>query len=585
MRMPSLPIPIHSSATSPSRFRVRGVLLGLVAGASCYGVSTLSAQTTDAEISQLKAQMQQMQQDYEKRLATMEGQMQSMESQVALTASVAKSRTLTGPDGKAIAMEGPVLLPAFDTFTRNFKWNAYVRAGVGFTGNGVGQTSDFKVPDIGHGRFRLGNENDLYMEVGPTISHILGDDPDVMDVSFKLNIQIVNSEDKGVGVNLGNAGFNIGLVESYFDFKNVIKSAPEVTFWAGMRFYDRYNIDPQDYFFLNTSGTGGGVYNIPVGPGSLAIAYFGGISSGTGAFLSDNGQAFNDVNKSVNGGVGDFYRHTIDVRWGDINFLAGKLKLVLIGAYQQGGNFTITPTNGGATGNGHVENSGGVGGGLVQQWDLPPSMGKLSFVQLGLLYGWGLVDFDNSVVNLGKLTNSYNSAVAQNNSPAGSFESVNPYNNSQRARANVFWVWNATPNFSIGTWATYQFDDQGFTSYQVNSNNSVSSASRYAHLFTVGVRPVLWLWGPFCIQGQAGYSYLSNDRITGAGFGNSGSLGIFTLAPTIKPRSGGYFSRPELRLYATYAVWSDGLKGAIGTPYYANANQGWNIGIQAEAWW
>ena len=69
------------------------------------------------------------------------------------------------------------------------------------------------------------------------------------------------------------------LREAYVEMKNVIKSAPEVTFWAGQRFYDRYNIDSQDYFFLDTSGLGGGAYNIPLGPGSLAIAYLGGIGS------------------------------------------------------------------------------------------------------------------------------------------------------------------------------------------------------------------------------------------------------------------------------------------------------------------
>ena len=66
----------------------------------------------------------------------------------------------------------------------------------------------------------------------------------------------------------------------------------------------------------------------------------------------------------------------------------------------------------------------------------------------------------------------------------------------------------------MGTWATYQFDDQGFTSYQVNSNGSISSASPYAHLFTAGIRPVYWLWGPFAIQGSFGYAYLSNNRET-----------------------------------------------------------------------
>ena len=180
--------------------------------------------------------------------------------------------------------------------------------------------------------------------------------------------------------------------------------------------------------------------------------------------------------------------------------------------------------------------------------------------------------------------NAYNSALAQSNDPVGTFEDVDPYNNSQRARANIFWVWNPTDNFSLGTWATYQFDDQGFTSYQVDGNGSISSASPYLHLFTAGIRPVYWIWGPFAIQGSFGYSYLSNNRRTGAAFGDGGSLGVFSIAPTIKPR-GGFFTRPELRLYATDAVWSDSLKGSIGSPYYANNNDGWNFGIQAEAWW
>ena len=47
--------------------------------------------------------------------------------------------------------------------------------------------------------------------------------------------------------------------------KNVFKAAPEVTFWSGERFYDRFNTDPDDYFWLDTSGYGAGAYNIPLG--------------------------------------------------------------------------------------------------------------------------------------------------------------------------------------------------------------------------------------------------------------------------------------------------------------------------------
>ena len=292
-------------------------------------------------------------------------------------------------------------------------------------------------------------------------------------------------------------------------------------------------------------------------------------------------------------GSGNFYRHVFDVRWGDVPFLGGKLKLVAIGSYQQGGDFNIDYADG-TTGQGHVNNSGGIGGGLVQQWDLP-SMGKLSYVQVGLLGGWGLVDFDPSGVNLDKLNNSYLSALAADGislsatptktgeTKTGPFRSVDPYNNSARARANIFWVWNPNDNFSMGTWASYQYDDQGFTRFVVNTNGSISSAKASNHLVSAGIRPYYWLWGPFAIQGAAAFSYISNDRATGAGFGNGGALGIFTIAPTIKPR-GGFFTRPELRAFATFACWSDALKGAIGGDPYANQNYGFVFGVQAETW-
>jgi len=77
--------------------------------------------------------------------------------------------------------------------------------------------------------------------------------------------------------------------------------------------------------------------------------------------------------------------------------------------------------------------------------------------------------------------------------------------------------------------------------------------------------------------------------------GRSGSIGVFTIAPTIKPK-GGYFTRTELRVFATYAVWSDSLRGAttavqeggntggFSPSPYANsrANDGWLFGTQVE---
>ena len=105
---------------------------------------------------------------------------------------------------------------------------------------------------------------------------------------------------------------------------------------------------------------------------------------------------------------------------------------------------------------------------------------------------------------------------------------------------------------------------------------------------SAGIRPVVWLADNIAIQGAASGSYIDNVRTqTANAFGRSGQYGIFTIAPTIKPK-GGYFTRPELRLFATYAIWSNSLKGTSasgGIPYNnAGANQGWLIGSQMEIW-
>ena len=52
--------------------------------------------------------------------------------------------------------------------------------------------ADVRLQDAGHqfGKTqRLGNENDFYIETGPILDHMLGDDPDVMDVRVKMTFQ------------------------------------------------------------------------------------------------------------------------------------------------------------------------------------------------------------------------------------------------------------------------------------------------------------------------------------------------------------------------------------------------------------
>ena len=262
---------------------MRGLKVTLVAGIALLTTDALFAQSAgQSDVDSLKTQMNQMQRTYEQRIEAMEAKMKALESN-ANSGSILNTRVLgdangTEAPGKAPA---PMLDESFlKSLTRNFSFNVYMRAGVSFNGSGGAQgNTSFIMPDnyVGGGRStsRLGNENDFYTELSWNQAHILGDSPDVADVSFRATMQAFSSPQKTSAVNTGTTGFGIGMVEGYVEMKNVIKSAPEVTFWGGQRFYDRYNIDSEDYFWLNTSGFGVGVYNIPLGPGTLWIAWLG----------------------------------------------------------------------------------------------------------------------------------------------------------------------------------------------------------------------------------------------------------------------------------------------------------------------
>jgi maltoporin len=601
------------SPVSPPR--LRGLKYTLVAGLTLLTTDALFAQSAgQSDVDALKTQMNQMQRQYEQRIEAMEAKMKSLESN-ANSGSILNTRVLTDADGKEMPGKAqPMLDESFlKSLTRNFTFNVYVRAGFQFNGNGGGGNFNFEIPDNPNGRFRLGNENDLYMELSFNQAHILGDSPDVADVSFRVTPNIFDNVTHGTGPSTtdANGDFGVGMREAFVEMKNVFKSAPEITFWGGQRFYDRYNIDPNDWFWLDTSGFGIGAYNIHLGPGNLYIAWLGSIADNL------------NLNKTPNqiNSIGNQFKHTFDVRYKDIDIGFGKLSLVAIGSYVKGG--TITP-NAGSTftdiaGNTHTidvqtSDAYGIGGGLIWQYDF----GNKSYLRLFGLAGWGETTFSSSDISINSVAafeNQVNRAEAGLSSKGvhGSLAaggalngSINPQSDAHTFRAGWEYVWNVSPCFAMDFWGYWDQNNQGFNIVGKNAAGDVSVASGIRNLYGVAFRPVYWLTDNFAIQGQAGYNYVDNVRgYSGTNaFGNSGSFGIFTIAPTIKPK-GGYFTRPEIRLFATYSIWSNSLKGSttpIGEggntgvttnysasnssvpPYNHGQNQGWLFGSQMEIW-
>src|ERR1700730_15587651 len=602
--------------SSPLRL---GITASLAATLALFATSAaLHAQNSDSsDMTALKAQMEKMQKEYENRIPAMESKMQSLESK-AESGSILNTHVLSDADGKQYEGKGPALDESFlKSLTRNFTFSTYIRAGVQFNGSGGGGNFNFEPPDnAGAERPRLGNENDTYMEITWKQAHMLGDNPDVMDVSMAFTPSIRYVQNRGTfitGIGGGRengSDFDFVMREAYLEMSNVFKSAPEITFWAGQRFYDRFNIDPMDYYWLDMSGYGAGVKNIDLGIGKLWVAYLGGL---------DDDIASPDT--------GSFYKHSLDIRLKDIAIGPGKLMLFLIGNYEKGTTFT-KDFNGNllAAGNAvlthpvRTDDAYGIGGGAAYKIDLS-AIGPNSFIQVYALAGWGSTNF-STTTDLGVLTGFVNSALIRNPAtPAGVvINAGEAIQDQRRFRAGGFFVWNPNPCFSLGAWGFWQQDSEGFRlqesfvnprfPFQANGitpNLVIKNTPSTRNIFDAGIRPVIWIADTIAIHGKAIYGYIDNVRgfqannnltinpgtLDPTAFGRSGNMGIFTIAPTIKPK-GGFFTRPELRVFATYAIWSDSLKGSttsvqegsntggFSPALYAKSNDGWLFGSQVE---
>jgi maltoporin len=571
----------------PASFpRLLGLRASLVASLALLASGAIYAQSSDSsDVTALKAQMDKMQKQYEDRITAMESKMQSLESK-ADSGSILNTHVLTDADGKQYEGKGPVLDESFlKSLTRNFSFTAYVRAGVQVNGNGGGGNFSFNLPDSDGGRPRLGNENDVYMELTWKQAHMLGDNPDVMDVSMTFTPAIVYQTTRNsftvapnTGVQETGNDFRFVLREAFLEMANVFKGAPEITFWGGERFYDRFNVDANDYFYLDDSGYGAGVKNIDVGIGKFSIAY---IAS------QDNSQ--------LSTSIGTLYKHGIDARLKDIQLGGfGKLMLVFLANFEKGTTFTKAYDSEGNVFNlrnpARFGDAYGFGGGFVYQYDFC----NKSFLQLWALFGRGATTFSNSGVDVGAITGAESNFLALHPAAPGQIINVgDPINNQLQYRAGGQFVWNPTSYFSMCLWGFWNLNNQGFQVVGTNANGNTKIVSGNRNLVEYGIRPVFWIADNIAIQGQAWGAWEDNNR-GGSGsrsFGRGGNMGVFTIAPTIKPK-GGYFTRPELRVFATYAVWSDSFKNApnnatipgtsIG-PYVNNhTNDGWLFGTQVE---
>lgn len=154
-----------------------------------------------------------------------------------------------------IAAAVAATLVAGSAFAVDF--NGYFRAGTGISGNG---NADIAFQKAGVGR--LGNENDNYYEFG------FAEELKTGEQTWKVESMIAQGNNGANGWEDGD--FNVAQFN--VQAKGLLASDQEAVMWAGKRYYQRKDIHITDFYFLNTSGTGGGIENLSVGNQKLSVA-------------------------------------------------------------------------------------------------------------------------------------------------------------------------------------------------------------------------------------------------------------------------------------------------------------------------
>ena len=147
-------------------------------------------------------------------------------------------------------------------------------------------------------------------------------------------------------------------------------------------------------------------------------------------------------------------------------------------------------------------------------------------------------------------------------------------NSSKRYRIVEFFDWQVTPRFGGQVEAVYQKD------FRPDGGNQ--------EWLSLGVRPAYAISEQFKLVTELGH-----DQVKAAD--GTRKLSKFTFAPTWSPKGPGFWTRPEVRLYYTYASWNAAAQRAANefdsgsalsdSGAFGSARHGSNAGLQVEYWW
>lgn len=513
----------------------------------------MAADSEEAEeLKSLKQELAEMRALYEAQISRLESRVEELErketaakqsaivveSSDQLSSTLVVSQSDTPKDSeqvnkaienRAVEIQEGVMDEAFlesEDVTRGFTFHGYFRSGFGVDSDGNTMEA-FQAPNS-QSKYRLGNEAETYIETafGYTFPEL--DLPDDTEFLFEFRPSYVVPDARFASQS------TFSVREAYAMASGVWKDNPSSAFWAGQRFYQRFDVHMTDFYYLDMSGFGGGVQDIQIGDtGKFAIAWLGG-SIDT---LDSSGSARSD---SVNS------KNSLDLRFYDFDVPGGKgfvwLDLATSQSRDQpnGVNVNVKGSSGAAVAFGH---------------EIPDLWGgrNMAMVQFGF----------GSAANFKSTQEDFSFL---NPAPTPAAPLLVDIGDAWHFRFVEDLVIQPVKEFSMQ--ATFVYDE-------LNSGALINPHRRW---ISTGVRPTYHLDEFFSLAFESGVDITSGDGQP------SGELYKFTVAPQITPDFG-YFTRPAIRFFVTYAFWSEDFEGLVAPSNYPNSSEGLNVGVQAEAWW
>lgn len=470
-------------------------------------------------------------------------------------------------------MTNPKLSLADDSF----EYHGYARSGTAVNGTGhrAGNDGQFFQAPGANTKYRLGNEaGNTYVE------NTLQKNWKNEDGSYFKWVMLgaVGSSERGNferGTHRENEGHFV-LRQSYAEGGN-FKWAPGVSYWAGQKYYGRDDVYISDFYFRDLSGFGGGISGISLGSSKLAVAL---ITSSDYGYNASNIRS-RTLLRDDDAILGEAVQYNLDIRLSEISMPGGKLEIELCPIYVNGGDVVDYSGNAGADDLAYTDPNDNLtyqsadlsndvtqeikshfGGHIDLVYGLDSFFGMKGYAKIVLQYAHGMSGFGAgsgglSAITTGTLADDASDPTKQN-----------------VMRGLVFGLAELSENTSLMPLFVYQRSDNGAKDAQINT------------WYSTGFRLKQMINENFALQLEYGFDY--TDRKDDANSNNDlkGGLHKITFAPTIQPVSG-FWAKPEIRAYATYAKWSSDFKGQVGSDSDRSDEKtsAMRFGLQAEAWW